>query len=67
MEVQDGIDEGVILVNEASLEDCLHELIEACDNDGESFSIGAYQNVENLILEDGACPSVLENTAGGDL
>lgn len=66
-EVREGIESGQILVNEVSLEDCLHELLEACDNSGESFFIGTYQNVENLILEDGACPSVLESSEGGTL
>lgn len=64
-QVESGISDGTIAVNETALEDCLHELTEACDNDGESFSIGGYSNVENLILEDGACPSVLGISEGG--
>lgn len=58
-QVREAIDDGTVSVDEALLPECLHELAEACDNEGESVAIGSYGNVENLILEDGACPEVL--------
>lgn len=58
-EVKARIADGTVAVNESAAADCLHELIEVCDSEGESFFIGSYENAENLILEDGACPSVL--------
>jgi hypothetical protein len=62
-QVVEAIDDGTVTVNETALNDCLQELAEACDNTGETFPIGSYDNVENLILEEGACPSVLSSKA----
>lgn len=63
--VQDGIDAGLIRVDHPALAACQHELVEACDNEGESFDIGRLSNVKNLILENGACSTVLSSDDGG--
>lgn len=59
-QVQTAIKSGSVTVNAAALEDCIHELVETCDN-GETVSVGNYLNAENLIPEDGSCSSVLGN------
>lgn len=58
-QVREGIADGSITMDESVLDDCLHEMVEVCDNEGEAVPIGSYENVENLILEDGFCSGLL--------
>lgn len=47
-------------MDEGSLEACLDEIDEICDQEGESFIVGSYDNIKNLIPQEGACPGVLK-------
>ena len=59
-EVKTGIKEKDITVDETALENCLDELRETCDAEGELHDVESYDNAEDLISEDGSCPSVLK-------
>lgn len=57
-DVSEGLADGEVVVNGEALEECLHEITETCDNEGEAVDVGTYENVENLVPEEGPCPSV---------
>ncbi len=60
--VRFNISNGTIDINEPALSNCTNELMATCDKDGEAVSIETYDNVENLISEEGDCPLVLSST-----
>jgi hypothetical protein len=63
-EIRQKLLDGQLSLNQTAYTGCLHELGEVCDN-GEKAALNGIGNVENLIVENGSCSTVLSIVDGG--